>query len=105
VVRASETVEGHGRLAHAAGARDTAAADLREAARRRLARLAHGGALEPDALVGVVAARTGRDPTTVRALLYGPTPGDDAALVRLARELDALVGAALTREGASGDDA
>jgi hypothetical protein len=100
VVRASETVEGHGRLAQAAGARDTSAASLREAARTRLSRLAHGGTLEPDALVGVVAARTGQDAGSVRSLLYGPTPADDAALVRLARELDALVRAALTREGA-----
>ena len=100
VVRASETVEGHGRLAQAAGARDTSADSLREAARTRLSRLAHGGALDADALVGVIAARTGREAGSVRSLLYGPTPADDAALVRLARELDALVRAALTREGA-----
>jgi hypothetical protein len=101
VVRASETVEGHGRLSQAAGARDTAAESLRESARYTLARLAHGGTLGPDALADVVATRTGRDAVSVRSLLYGPAPADDAALVRLARELDTLVRAALTREGAT----
>jgi hypothetical protein len=101
VVRASETVEGHGRLSRAAGARDSAASALRESARHRLARLAHGGTLEPEALVGLVSSRTGRDAVSVRSLLYGPAPADDAALVRLAHALDELVRAALTREGAT----
>jgi hypothetical protein len=38
-----------------------------------------------------VAARTGRPATEVEALLYGPSPADDAALVRLADDLDALI--------------
>lgn len=100
VVRASETVEGHGRFYHASGARDTAAEALREAARRSLARLAHGGTVTPQVLVDLVVARSTRDPSAVQSLLYGPTPSDDAALVRLARSLDALVHEALTREGA-----
>lgn len=100
VVRASETVEGHGRLYHASGARETAAEALREAARRTLSRLAHGGTVTPEVLIDLVVARSTRDPSAVRALLYGPTPTDDAALVRLARSLDALVHEALTREGA-----
>jgi hypothetical protein len=100
VVRASETVEGHGRLSQAAGARDTAAEALRESARRSLARLAHGGTVSPDVLTGLVAARSPREAVAVHRLLYGPTPTDDAALVRLARDLDALVREALTREGA-----
>lgn len=101
VVRASETTEGHGRLYRAAGARDRASEELRAARRRDLSRLAHGGGgLGPDVLVDLVAARTGRQPGEVRALLYGPTPADDAALVRLARDLDELAREALTREGA-----
>jgi hypothetical protein len=98
VVRASETVEGHGRMYQAAGARETAAEALREPARRTLSRLAHGGTVTPDVLTDLVVARSGRDASGVRALLYGPTPTDDAALVRLARELDTLVHHALTRE-------
>jgi hypothetical protein len=100
VVRASETVEGHGRMYQSARARDAAAEALREPARRTLTRLAHGGSVTPELLVDLVAARTDRDPVGVRSLLYGPTPTDDAALVRLARELDALVRETLTREGA-----
>ena len=98
VVRASETVEGHGRLYQAAGARGTAAEALREAAWRTLSRLAHGGTVTPAVLTDLVAARSGREPQAVRALLYGPTPTDDAALVRLAHDLDTLVHEALTRE-------
>lgn len=104
VVRASETVEGHGRMYQSARARAAAAEALREPARRALTRLAHGGSVTPAVLVDLVAARSARAPADVQALLYGPTPTDDAALVRLARGLDALVSATLTealnREGA-----
>lgn len=101
VVRASETVEGHGRLYHAAGARGTAAEALRAAAVRRLEPLAHGGRnLPAEDVVATAAARTGRPDVQVRHLLYGPAPADDAALVRLADDLDALVRDALHREGA-----
>lgn len=101
VVRAAETVEGYGRLYRAAGARDAAADALRETTRRTLGRWVHGGAtVPPDVLVDLVARRSGRDPGWVRRLLYGPTPADDAALVRLANDLDALTHEALTREGA-----
>ena len=96
VVRASETVEGHGRLYRAAGARGTAAEGLRESARRTLTRLAHGGRMTPEVLTDLVATRSGRDAGAVRLLLYGPTPTDDAALVQLARDLDSLVSQSLT---------
>jgi len=101
VVRASETVEGHGRLYHAAGSRGTAAAALRAEAVRRLEPLARGGRnLPAEEVVAVVAGRTGRPAGEVRHLLYGPAPADDAALVRLADDLDGLVRDALHREGA-----
>lgn len=101
VVRASETVEGHGRLYHAAGSRGTAADALRAAAVRRLEPLSHGGRARPaDEVVSVVADRTARPAAAVRALLYGPAPADDAALVRLADDLDGLVRDALHRQGA-----
>jgi hypothetical protein len=41
-------------------------------------------------VVDAVAARTRRAPPDVAALLYGAAPADDAALVRLADDLDAL---------------
>lgn len=101
VVRASETVEGHGRLYHAAGSRGTAADALRAASVRRLEPVGHAGrALPRDEVVDLVAARTGRPAAEVRDLLYGPAPADDAALVRLTDSLDALVRDALHNEGA-----
>lgn len=91
VVPAAETTEGRGRLYRATGARGSAAEALRQAARERLAlRLSAGAGATPEALVALVAARTGRSATDVHALLYGPQPADDAALVRLAGDLDAL---------------
>ncbi len=92
-VRASEATEGRARLYRKANARDRAAQTLRSAGRTRLAPLlgvAASAAHSPDVLIPAVSARipgTGRDPLS---LLFGPTPADDAALVRLADELDAL---------------
>ncbi|MEU3574283.1 DUF4350 domain-containing protein, partial [Kitasatospora sp. NPDC036755] len=49
------------------------------------------GTPDPDALCVAVADRLpGRPAGDVRALLYGPPPTDDAALLRLADDLDAL---------------
>lgn len=91
VVRAAETVEGRGRLYQAARARDTAGEALRGGARSRLARRLGGGSTTDQAvLVTLAAERTGRPAADVHALLYGPPPADDAALVRLADDLDAL---------------
>ena len=91
VVRAAETVEGRGRLYHAAGARGSAAEALRSGTRDRVsARLGAGRSPAPEVLVDLVASRTSRPATDVHALLYGPPPVDDAALVLLARTLDAL---------------
>lgn len=91
VVRAAESVEGRSRLYQLAGARGPAAEALRSGARDRLARRV---GLRPDALpdelVRTVAARGGRAPDEVGALLFGPPPPDDAALVRLADGLDGL---------------
>jgi hypothetical protein len=88
-VRATETVEGHGRLYHRLGARGRAAEALRAGARGRLG-TAYGHADDPLALSAAVAERTGSDPGQVRALLYGPEPIDDAHLVDLAKGLDHL---------------
>lgn len=95
VVRAAETVLGRARLYAAARARGTAAEALRTGSRARLAVLLHlDPNASPQALVAAVAARAGVDPATVAAALYeaGSRSGaeSDAALVRLADELDTL---------------
>ncbi len=91
VVRASETVEGRAKLYQRVGARDHAAQTLRDASCARLRPLL---GLPPDAEPAAVAiaaaSRTGRSGSDVIALLYGPAPADDTALVRLADGLDAL---------------
>ena len=88
VVRAAESVEGRSRLYRAARARDRAADALRGAARdRAVRRLALGGSATRGALLEAAAARTGVHPAELQDLLYGPAPGDDATLVRLAGDL------------------
>lgn len=91
VVRAAETVEGSGRLRHAARARAGTAGTLRAATVSRLARLLRVSAESgPAAVTPAVAAQTGRSPVAVDALLYGDDPGDDAGLVELGNQLSAL---------------
>ncbi|MGP4003343.1 DUF4350 domain-containing protein [Streptomyces sp. 8N706] len=94
VVPASEATEGRARLYRQANARGRAAEALRSAARVRLAPLVGVPAAQahsPEALPPAVGGRL-RDATpAVRALLFGPPPGDDRSLVRLADELDDLV--------------
>jgi hypothetical protein len=91
VVRASEAVEGRGRLYRAAGARDRAAEALRAGTRDRLARrLGLPPRADRQSVVPTAAARTGRDAAELDGLLYGAPPADDAALVRLADALRGL---------------
>lgn len=91
VVRAAETVEGHGRLYRAHRSRDRAATALRDAARGRILRvLGLSATAEATAVAALLAARGGRPAGEITALLAGPVPADDAALVALADGLDAL---------------
>ncbi|MFE4395086.1 MULTISPECIES: DUF4350 domain-containing protein [Streptomycetaceae] len=95
VVRAAETTEGRARLYRRAKARGRAAEALRGATAHRLAPALgvplQAGAPDPDALCVALADRLSERPAgDVRALLYGPPPTDDAALLRLADDLDAL---------------
>jgi len=91
VVRASETVEGHGRLYRSRHSRGRAASVLRTAATRRItARLALPATADPDTVCAAVSARTGREPARLREVLFGPVPRDDAALVALGRDIDAV---------------
>ena len=91
IVRASETVEGHGRLYRSRRSRDRAAAVLRDAALNRITiRLALPRGAGADAVCAAVAARTGREAASIKATLFGPVPRDDAAFVALARDIDTL---------------
>ena len=91
VVRAAETVEGRSRLYRRAGARDKAADSLRAGALRRLVPLLGlPRQAQPAAVVDALTARTRRTAPDLATLLYGAAPADDAALVRLANDLDSL---------------
>ncbi|MGV0644749.1 DUF4350 domain-containing protein [Mycolicibacterium sp. XJ2546] len=89
VVRASETVEGRGRLYRSTRSRDRAAEALRTAAVQRMSpRLGLGPGADQTAVVQSVSERCGQPPQTVAYSLFGPAPADDTQLVNLARELD-----------------
>jgi Domain of unknown function (DUF4350) len=91
VVRASETVEGRGRLYRSRRARDRAAAALRTATLQRLLpRLGLGTGAQAQAVVMTVAQRTGVDAGFVSHQLFGPPPGTDNDLLQLARALDEI---------------
>ena len=92
-IRASETVEGRARLYRKANARDRAAAALRSTTRTRLAPLVGvpvAQAHAPEALLPALSAHLHGDGQSLHALLFGPPPSDDAALIALADQLDAL---------------
>ncbi|MGE2715796.1 DUF4350 domain-containing protein [Mycolicibacterium litorale] len=89
VIRASETVEGRGRLYRSRRARDRAADALRTGTLARLLpRLGLTATAQPEAVTQAVAARIGGDPGAVGHTLYGPAPATDAELVTIARQLD-----------------
>jgi len=94
VVRATETVEGRGRLYQRAKARAPALQTLRVAARERLGHLLDLGP-NPDreALVAATAAQSGWTIEAVDDALFGPDPDDDEALVRAAAQVEALMAA------------
>lgn len=103
-VPAAETTEGHARLYEQANARDRASAVLRSATRTRLAPLigvsaahAHTADVLLPAVHAHLASAPGAD-TDLRALLFGPAPADDRALVHLADQLDALESSIVSQE-------
>ncbi|MFE3251689.1 DUF4350 domain-containing protein [Streptomyces sp. NPDC059209] len=92
-IRASEATEGRARLYRKANARDRAASVLRTETRTRLASLLGvppSEAHTPEALVPAVSAQLTDNSPDPRTLLFGPAPADDAALIRLTDQLDAL---------------
>jgi len=91
VVRSAETQQGRARLYRRAKARGRAAATLRTAALRRIAaRLGLSADTTPDQVAALAAHAVGADSVAVHTVLLGPAPTDDAALVRLADDLDAV---------------
>ncbi|GGX90312.1 DUF4350 domain-containing protein [Streptomyces fructofermentans] len=92
-IRASETVEGRARLYSKARARDRAASALRSTTRIRLAPLVGVSPTQahaPEALLPALSTRIHREGQPLHSLLFGPPPHDDAALIALADQLDAL---------------
>ncbi|MFD4695303.1 DUF4350 domain-containing protein [Streptomyces sp. NPDC058463] len=92
-VRASESTEGRARLYRKANARDRAADALRSATRNRIAPLLGVSSRDtesPEVLLPAVSARLTTTDSDLRTLLFGPAPADDAALVLLTAQLDAL---------------
>ncbi|MGW2302864.1 DUF4350 domain-containing protein [Streptomyces sp. NPDC001809] len=92
-LRASEATEGRARLYRKANARDRASSVLRTATRTRIAPLlgvpvqdAHSA----DRLLPALSVRLPGTTADPEHLLFGPAPADDAALIRLADQLDAL---------------
>ncbi|MEV0489740.1 DUF4350 domain-containing protein [Streptomyces atratus] len=92
-IRASESTEGRARLYRKANARDRAASSLRSVTRTRIAPLlgvSPRDAHSPAVLLPAVSARLSSTETGLDTVLFGTAPSDDAALVRLADQLDTL---------------
>ena len=90
VVRAAEATEGRARLYRRGRARAHAAAALRDASLARLrSRLGLPRDTRPQGVAHAVAGRVNAA-ADVDAVLAGPPPADDAALVELAEDLDRL---------------
>ncbi|MBP3044591.1 DUF4350 domain-containing protein [Arthrobacter jiangjiafuii] len=91
VVRSAETAEGRARLYQDSRATERAAATFRAATLTRLAsRLRVGPQSTADMVVRAAAAATGRRQADVEALLNGPLPATNAALVNWSQDLQAL---------------
>jgi hypothetical protein len=114
LVPSAEAVTGRGRLYHRVGARQATLDALRTAAIVRLTRVLnpYGGAAAERELTGRgdttpaaedliarVAARTGAQAHSVRAILYGPPPANDDQLSQAIAQVDALVVAVLRDTG------
>ncbi|KUN01529.1 hypothetical protein AQI95_31960 [Streptomyces yokosukanensis] len=92
-IRASETAEGRARLYRKADARDRAADALRSTTRARLAPLVGVPVTQahtPEVVLPALSAHLAGDGQALHSLLFGPPPGDDAALIALTDQLDAL---------------
>ena len=90
-VRAAETTEGRARMYQRHRTRGRAAQHLRANTADVLRqRLGLPVSAPPGAVTAAVASATGRRPDEVFAILYGPPPQGDSALVSLGRQLSVL---------------
>ncbi|WP_415952172.1 DUF4350 domain-containing protein [Streptomyces sp. KLOTTS4A1] len=92
-IRASEAVEGRARLYRKANARERAATALRAASLTRLAPLVGippSHAHSPEEMLPALSVQLSEKSRDLHSLLFGPPPGDNAALIALADQLDAL---------------
>ena len=90
-IAGSELVVAVGNLLQQGRRREATAAMLQSDLRRTLSeRLGVPVTAPPAAFAAATAARTGLDPATVEAALSPQPPADDAALVALARRVEAL---------------
>jgi hypothetical protein len=91
VVRAAETTEGHARLYQATRAREQAAQSLRRAAIGRLIpALGLPAETGADVITTEITSRTSLSREQAQRLMFGPAPTNDAQLVSLADDLDAM---------------
>lgn len=91
IVHSSESTRGRGRMYHRARAYGRASAALRAAAAERMGRrLGIARSANAVDLISAVARASGREAVGVERLIFGSPPESEAAMMDLAKELDAL---------------
>lgn len=91
VIRSSESTRGRARLYRAAGASGRAAASLRASAAARIgARIGVTRSADRTVFVAAAARACGRTIGDVEAILYGPPPTTESAMMSLIEQIDTL---------------
>lgn len=91
VIRSSESTRGRARMYRAAGASGRAAASLRAAAATRIgARIGVPRSATRAVFVAATARASGRTVEQVDAILYGPPPANESAMMTLIAQIDTL---------------
>lgn len=91
VIRSSESTRGRARMYRAAGASGRAAASLRAAAATRIgARIGVPRSATRSVFVAATARASGRTVEQVDAILYGPPPANESAMMTLIAQIDTL---------------
>ncbi|WP_291377571.1 DUF4350 domain-containing protein [Demequina sp.] len=91
VIRSSEATRGRARLYRSAGASGRAAASLRASAATRIgARIGVPRSSGKAVLLAATARAAGRPVAEVEAILYGPPPGNESAMMSLIEQIDTL---------------
>ncbi len=91
IIRSSEATAGRARLYKIARAHGRASASLRAAAALRMgARLGIARGPDKEHLVNAIARATGRTTSEIHALLYGPPPSSESAMMELIAHIDTI---------------